>query len=275
MHQNIIDHHREAGSFSALTLILAILLTLGISSCTPTESARPGPGRGLTLTIAAAADLQFAFEEISRQFEQDTGARVEISFGSSGNLATQIENGAPIDVFASADASYIDRLNTKGIIAPETPQLYALGRIVLAVNRQSGLDLRELRDLLNPRVKKVAIANPEHAPYGLAARQALEKTGLWEKIQPNLVYGENIRQALQFVQTGNAEVGIIALSIANVPEVYYTVIDPSLYQPLSQTIAAIKGTKNVDLARRFISFVLGPQGRPIMRKYGFLLPGEG
>lgn len=234
-----------------------------------------GPSAGArSLTVAAAADLQFAFTEIGALFEKETGGRVVFTFGSTGNLARQIENGAPVDVFVAANVQFIEELVAKGLLLANTRQVYALGRIVLASNRQTGLRFRDLRDLLRPEVKRVALANPQHAPYGLAARQALESLGIWDRVRPKLVYGENVRQALQYVQTGNAEVGIVALSIAHVPEVTYTLIDDRLHRPLKQALAMVKGTRDEELARRFIAFVNGPKGRPIMKRYGFLLPGE-
>lgn len=227
-----------------------------------------------SLTVAAASDLQFAFAAIGALFERETGAKAIFTFGSTGNLARQVENGAPVDVFAAANVQFIEELVAKGLLLATTRQVYALGRIVLASNRQTGLRLRDLRDLLRPEVKRVALANPQHAPYGLAARQALESLGIWDWVRPKLVYGENVRQALQYVQTGNAEAGIVALSIAYVPEVTYALIDDRLHRPLKQALAVVRGTRDEELARRFIAFVNGPKGRPIMKRYGFLLPGE-
>ncbi|MFQ5855540.1 MAG: molybdate ABC transporter substrate-binding protein [Anaerolineae bacterium] len=234
----------------------------------------PGEDRGNDLLVAAASDLQFAFTEIGEHFEQQTGQHMTFSFGSTGNLTAQIENGAPFDLFAAANVTYIDRLRDKGLIIPGTQQLYAQGRIVLAVNRNSGVMATAVGDLLDPSISRVAIANPDHAPYGLAAKQALQRAGVWDRLQSKLVYGENVRQTLQFVQTGNALAGIIALSITDVPEVTWTLIDAGLHQPLNQALAVIRGSPNEQAARAFITFVNGPQGRPIMKKYGFLLPGE-
>lgn len=227
-----------------------------------------------SITVAAASDLQFAFTAIGALFERETGGKVVFTFGSTGNLARQIENGAPVDIFAAANVQFVEDLVSKGLLITDTQQLYAIGRIVLAGNRQTGLHLSTLRDLLRPEVKRVAIANPQHAPYGMAAKQALETVGIWDALKSKLVYGENVRQALQYVQTGNAEAGIVALSIADVPEVAYTLIDNRLHEPLRQALAVVKGTQDEELARRFIAFINGPQGRPIMKRYGFLLPGE-
>ena len=251
----------------------APVLLLAASVLVMSAACDGGSGRP-EVTVAAAADLQFAFQEIGALFEEQCGCKVTFIFGSSGNLATQIENGLPADVFASANIAYVDGLKEKGLILEDTQQLYAVGRIVLAVNKDSGVQVENLRDLLKPEVKKMAIANPEHAPYGVAAMQALQSEGIWEDLKPRLVYGENVRQALQYIQTGDAQAGIVALSVADVPEVSYTLIDDSLHQPLRQSLAVLRRTGEEQLARDFIAFVNGPQGRPIMKKYGFLLPGE-
>jgi len=257
---------------SALTIVIIFLsgcqifpiLSLNPTSTTSVEE----------ITVAAAADLQFAFTDIADLYEQQTGRKVTLVFGSTGQLVQQIENGAPFDLVAAANISYIDRLVAGGLAIPESSALYARGRIVLAVNKQSGIQAISLEDLLSDKILHIAIANPEHAPYGLAAKQALESLGLWEKLQPKLVYGENVRQALQFIQTGDAEVGIISLSVANVPEITWTIIDESLHIPLDQALAILTASKNPDMARDFIAFINGENGRPIMRKYGFLLPDE-
>jgi molybdate transport system substrate-binding protein len=185
-----------------------------------------------------------------------------------------VESGLPVDVFASADIAYVDGLKEKGLILEDTQQMYAVGRIVLAVNKGSGLQAESLEDLLKPEIERVAMANPEHAPYGIAARQALQSEGIWDEVEPKLVLGENVRQALQYVQTGDAPAGIVALSIANVPEVSYTLIDDSLHEPLRQSMAVLRRTQLEQLGRNFVDFVNGPEGRPIMEKYGFVLPGE-
>ncbi len=224
--------------------------------------------------MASASDLQFAFTEIGSIFEKETGAKVTFTFGSSGNLAKQIENGMPVDLFASADEEYVRQLAARGSLVPDTERLYALGRIALVSSRTSGATVAKLEDLLKSEVKRVALANPDHAPYGRAARQALESAGLWERVETRVVYGENVRQALQFVQTGNAEAGIVALSIVDVPEVSHTLVGESLHQPLRQSMVVIKGTRQESLAREFEALVLGPKGRPIMQKYGFTLPGR-
>lgn len=226
------------------------------------------------LAIAAAADLSFALKEIAQEFEKDTGTRIVLSFGSTGMLARQIENGAPFDIFFAANEKHVDELRDKGFVIPDTKQLYARGRLVLAVNKKSGINAKKLEDLLNPNIKRIAIANPDHAPYGIAAKEAMIKLGLWAQLKSKLVYAENIRQAVQFVQTGDASAGIVALSVADAPEITYTTIDSTLHNPINQAVAVIKTTKAEKEARGFIDYVNSPAGRVIMKKYGFNLPGE-
>mgnify|MGYP001589566919 CR=1 FL=1 len=229
----------------------------------------PAASEEVSLLIASASDLSFALKEISGQFENRTGIKAVISFGSTGNLAHQIENNAPFDLFFSADVKHIERLEAKGLILPETKTLYASGRLVLAANKKNAIDVRSLEDLLKPEVKNIAIANPEHAPYGLAAKEALTKAGVWEKVKHKLVYAENIRTALKYIQTGDAEAGIIALSIADVPEAAYTPIDEGLHSPITQAAAVVKNSAHKNEAAAFIRYVSGPEGWEILKKYGF------
>jgi molybdate transport system substrate-binding protein len=245
------------------------LLLLASLALAGTAAAQPP-----ALTVFAAADLAFAFKEIVPRFEWAHGVSVTLVLGSTGNLARQVEHGAPADVFFAADQRFVDRLVTAGVLIQETRALYAQGRLVLATAKTLGARLTDPRDLLDPRVRHVAIANPLHAPYGRAAEQTLRRLGLWEAVRPKLVYGENIRQALQFVQAGGAEAGIVALSIASVPEIDWVPIDPALHAPLDQAVAVVRRSPRPDLAAAFIQLVNGPDGRAIMKRYGFVLPGE-
>jgi len=252
---------------------LILLLVVFIAGCSPATPPAPTTAP-VELTVAAAADLQFAFTEIGALYEQKTGNKVTFSFGSTGQLAQQIENGAPFDLFAAANVSFIDGLAEKKLVVPDTVALYARGRIVLAVNRESGVSAVIFEDLLSDNITHIAIANPEHAPYGVAAKEALISAGMWDKIEDKIVYGENVRQTLRFVQTGDAQVGIVALSVANVPEVTWTLIDGSLHNPLDQALAVVTSSTHQEEAKQFAEFINGKFGRPIMQKYGFVLPGE-
>lgn len=247
------------------------LLWLLLAACSPATAELTPPSD--PLLVAAASDLQFAFGEIGPRFEEATAHSVTFTFGSTGNLTAQIENGAPYDILAAANVAYVERLNEQGLIEPGTQQQYAQGRLVLVVNRQSGLQATRLEALADTAIRHVAIANPDHAPYGAAAQQALQRAGVWDVVLEKLVLGENVSQTLQFVQTGDAQAGIVALSIAEVPEVTGTLIPDNLHDPINQALAIIKGTPRETAARAFIEFVNSPEGRAIMEQYGFLLPG--
>jgi molybdate transport system substrate-binding protein len=227
-----------------------------------------------TLTVSAAADLTPAFQELGRLFEQQEGTKVTFNFGSTGQLAQQIEQGAPVDLFAAANVSFIEVLEQKGHIIPDTKALYARGRITLWTRDDNTLQLERIADLARPEFKKVAIANPEHAPYGLAAREALQAAGVWESVSQKLVYGENISQTLQYAESGNVEAAIVALSLSTQSKGRWVLIPAEMHQPLNQALAIIRGTKHEQEARRFAAFVNSAEGRAVMRKYGFVLPGE-
>jgi molybdate transport system substrate-binding protein len=255
------------GSISfVLVLILALLFT---SACKQSQ----GPStNNHQLTVAAASDLIPAFEEIGREFQSSTGTQVVFDFGSTGLLTRQIENGAPMDLFAAANVDYINELEIKGLIVPGTKAIYARGRIVIWTAKNGKLEVDSLNDLAKPEVHRIAIANPDHAPYGRAAREALENSGIWESVKPKLVYGENIRQTLQFAQTGNVEVAIVALSLAQQSDGHWTLIPDTLHRPLDQALAVIKATQNEKQAREFASFVTSEKGRAVLAKYGFTFP---
>jgi molybdate transport system substrate-binding protein len=237
-------------------------------------SRRTPPDPRAEIVVAAASDLVPAFEELGGQFEQNTGTKVTFTFGSTGTLAKQIENGAPIDVFAAANIEFVEQLERQGLILPETKALYARGRITIWTRADGALKVERIEDLARPDVGRIAIANPEHAPYGRAARQALESSGMWKVIEPKLVYGENIRQAMQYAETGNADVAITALSLSVGSKGRWTLIPEKMHQPLDQALAVIKGARLEPEARRFAEFINSPEARAAMRKYGFMLPGE-
>ncbi len=267
---DLLKPQRVWGPWQLVTLIL--LLVGLLPACRRTDG--DGPQRPVTLTVSAASDLTLAFQEIGREFEEETGIRVRFNFGSSGQLAQQIEQGAPVDLFASANVTYIEELEERGLILPDTKQVYARGRIILWTRADSPLQIEGIEELARPQVERIAIANPDHAPYGVAARQALQTAGLWEAIQPKLVLGENVRQTLQYAETGNVDVAIVALSLGVEGEGRWVLIPEALHRPIDQAMAVVRGTPHEEEARRFAAFVSGPQGRPILRRYGFTLPGE-
>jgi molybdate transport system substrate-binding protein len=231
-----------------------------------------------TLTVAAAADLQPVMTEIAARFEQQSGARVKLSFGSSGNFFAQIENGAPYDVFFSADVDYPTKLQAAGLIEPGSLYRYATGKIALWAWGGSTVDVSKgLSVLRTDAVQKLAIANPAHAPYGRAAEAALKSAGSWDSVSSKLVLGENIAQTAQFVQSGNADVGIVALSLVLAPgmkgEGRYFVVPQNLYPPLLQAAVILKNSQHKNLARTFLQFVKSSEITSLLRQYGFS-PGE-
>lgn len=225
-----------------------------------------------TLKVAAAADLTLAFQEIGKRFEAKTGTPVVFSFGSTGQLAEQIKNGAPFDVFAAANVQAIDELKKEHLILEGTEHVYAFGRIGIAA--KSDISVRTLNDLLKENVKKIAIANPDHAPYGLAAKQALQKAGIWEQVKNKLVYGKNIADTLAYVESGNAEAGIVALSLVKTSDVHFQLINEAMHEPIQQAVAVMKATKHREAAKQFVAFLNSSEGREIMKKYGFSIPKE-
>ena len=220
--------------------------------------------------IAAAADLSVAFAELGRSFEKDTGRHVDFSFGSTGLLAKQIAEGAPFDVFAAANVSFVDDVVKTGACLGETKALYARGQLVMWSKDPQRVP-KDIHDLVDPKYAKIAIANPEHAPYGKAAEQALKKAGVWAAVQPRLVYGENIQQTFMFARSDNADVALIALSLASTSAGNYTPIDPILHAPLDQALVVCKNGKSHEGAA-FVKYVGSEGGRATMRKYGFSLP---
>jgi molybdate transport system substrate-binding protein len=230
--------------------------------------------------VAAAADLKFALSEIAASYEKETGQSVKLSFGSSGNFARQIPQGAPFELFLSADEAYILKLVEEGWMQGNG-QLYAIGRIALLVPHGSRLVAEsELKDLVaavaDGRIQRFAIANPEHAPYGRAARSALERAGIWEKLQGNLVLGENVAQAAQFATSGSAQGGIVAWSLIKSTEVAKlgtaALIPESWHPPLRQRMALTRKAGNE--ARRFYEYLQQPAARAVFERYGFSLPAK-
>lgn len=265
---------KSAAKAPCWVFLLIVSLIGGCQTSAP-ETQRDAAVDGKNLTVSAAADLTPAFSEIGRLYEQRYGVKVDFNFGSTGQLTQQIEQGAPVDVFAAANVIYIDELEQKNLILPGTKQLYALGRIVIWTRENDAPPLERVEDLTRDTVKRIAIANPEHAPYGIAAREALQAAGVWERVQSKLVFGENIAQTLQYAESGNVDAAIVALSLSIPSEGgRWTLVPATLHQPLVQALAVVKSTKNEAEAKRFAAFVNGGEGREAMKKYGFVPPGE-
>jgi len=248
---------------------VGILLVMGLAAAGCGGGA---DASGAPLLVFAAADLRDAFQELVPRFTQATGVHVELVLGSTGNLAAQVENGAPADLFFAADRSFLERVRQAGRVVPGSERVYAVGRLALAW-RPGVVPPQGVEELADPRYRVVALANPEHAPYGRAARAALLAAGVWDEVAPRLVLGENIAHALQFVETGNADVGVVALSLVtgSRPREHRLVPD-SLHPPLLQAAGVVVGGA-VD-APAFLDFVMGPEGQTTLRRYGFEAPPE-
>jgi molybdate transport system substrate-binding protein len=237
----------------------------------------PGLAKAQTITVAAAADLQFVFQDVTARFQKDTGHEVKVIYGSSGNFFAQIQNGGPFDLFFSADIGYPQKLEAAGLTEPGTLYEYATGKIVLLAPKGSSLDLkRGLPVLLDPQIKKIAIANPEHAPYGRAAVAALQHEKLYDQVSSKFVLGENISQTATFVVTGSADVGIVALSLALAPatqeKASYAPIPDDVYPPIRQAAVILKSSQQKEIARQFLAFLKKPEIVGLLEKYGFAVP---
>jgi molybdate transport system substrate-binding protein len=226
------------------------------------------------ITVAAAADLQFAMQDVATKFQKETGKEVKLIYGSSGNFFQQLQNGAPFDMFFSANLDYAKKLEIARLTEPGSYYEYARGKIVVWVPKDSALDLSSwLQALLTPSIKKIAIANPQHAPYGQAAVAAMQKAGIYDKVKDKFVLGENISQTASFIMTGSADVGIVALSLAWSPNMKdkgrFVEIPVGEYPPIEQACVILNSSKNKETAKQFLSFIKTPEVAETLRKYGF------
>jgi molybdate transport system substrate-binding protein len=257
------------GSIFAMSKLLALLLLFTGTFATSQE-----------ITVAAAADMSAALPQLVEAYAKKTGQTVKLSFGASGNLTNQIRNGAPFDVFFSADEEYPQQLIAEGLASKDTLYRYAVGRLVLWVPNESPLDLSKngMQALLDGSVKKISIANPATAPYGRAAKAALQHFGIYDQVSSRLVVGENISQAAQFVESGNAQAGLLALSHALAPAMKdkgrYWTVPLDAYPTLNQAAVLLSRSKQHDAARQFLDFLRSPDATSLLKGYGFSLPAE-
>ena len=253
---------------------LALLLTASFTVPAPATAAEPR-----SISVAAAANLKPAFEEITKLFQAKTGVEVKSTFGASGTFFAQIANGAPFDLFLSADSAYPAKMVEQGL-ADGKAFPYAYGKLVVWVPKSSTLDLegKGLAALANPSVQKIAIANPNVAPYGRAAKAAMEKAGVFGAVKERVVMGQNVNQAAQFVQSGAAQAAFLPLSLARVPPLSEQgrawVVPADMYPRVEQAGVVIKGTKQPALARELAAFMLGDEARGVLARYGYELPGR-
>jgi molybdate transport system substrate-binding protein len=258
----------------AIALLLAALALFG---CGRSHD----PAKARTVRVAAAADLQFALQDLAAEFQKQYPAiRIVHTYGSSGNFYAQLSNHAPFDLFLSADAQYPQKLVDAKLASPDSQFAYAVGRIVLWVPKDSPLDVTKLGmdALTQPAARKIAIANPQHAPYGRAAEAALKKLGYYDRVRDRLVFSDNVAQTVQFVQTGSADIGIIALSLALAPPMKdqgaYWNVPLDAYPALEQGGVILSWAQDADATEKFKAFLTAPAGRAILKRYGFVLPGD-
>ena len=261
-------------------LLLSAGAAMGQDKAPPAPSPTPATVRP-RLTLAAASDMKFALDGLLKAFRaQHPEADIEATYGSSGNFLAQLSQGAPFDVFLSADVAYPRKLVEQGLVIDDAVFAYAVGRLVVWVPRDSPLDVEKkgLEVLRDPAARRIAIANPQHAPYGRAAQAALESQGLAALVKERLVLGENIAQTAQFVQSGAADVGLLAMALALAPAMKeagrYAEVPLTAYPRMDQGGAILKSTKQPALARQFRDMLLSAEGKELLRGYGFYLPGE-
>lgn len=249
--------------------IFWLVLLLPIGGCKP--SAKPGaPVK--EITVAAAANLSDAFAEVAQQFENKTGIHVVLSFGATGDLSKQIENGAPFDVFASADREHVERLGKKNLVEPDSVAVYARGILVLWAPPGSKVTLKTLDQIANPDVTRIAVAKPELAPYGRATVESLKSLHLWEKAEPKVIYGENVSQVKQYAATGNVDLAFLPLALVRTGEGEYLMVPGETHQPIEQGICVPRDSERKEAARAFANFVLSPEGQAILKRFGYEPP---
>jgi molybdate transport system substrate-binding protein len=252
-----------------MTNRLRIVFVVSCLTCLATVSCGTRQGAG-ELHVAAAANLRGVLDDLSQAFQSTTGIHVVPTVGATAQLAQQIENGAPVDVFLSADTQHVDALIAKGFGDPQSRAVYARGQLVIWAPTRP--DINSLADLAGPQVRQVGCARPELAPYGAAAVQALKKEGLWQAVEPKLVYGQSISVAKQFADSGNTAASFTALSLVHNLPGHYVLVDEKLHDPLDQALCIVKQTAQSGMANRFRTFILSPEGRAILTRYGYTQP---
>ena len=242
---------------------------LGLLSFTPSCETAGRPGA--QILVAAAASLSAVLPELVTAFEEESGVHVAVTTGASGQLAQQIREGAPVDVFLSADRAWVERLAAEQRIVAGTVAVYALGRLVLFQTAESRR-IRAIGDLTDPRLRRIAIANPETAPYGRAARQALEAAGILAAVEARIVIAENVRQTVQYIETSGVDVAFTAEALMQPGKGTWIVVPAELYDPIEQGLGVVANRPTESAARAFAAFVLGPRGRDILARSGFGSP---
>lgn len=254
-----------------LVIICALLSALVTAGC-QLGAERDGETESRTLTIAAASNLTEAFAEIGPRFTGKTGIRVIFSYGATADLSKQIENGAPFDVFAAADTEHVEQLERKGLLTPETRALYARGRLVMWLPAGSNLRAERISDITAKAFERIAIPKPDVAPYGRAAVESLRALGIWNEIEPRVIYGQNVSVTKQYASTGNVEIAFIPLALVKPAEGTYLEVGEDLHRPIDQALGIVKDSTKQTAARQFVDFLLSDEGQEMLVKQGYRRP---
>lgn len=255
-----------------LSTICALLVAVLAAAACKSETDKNGQTESQNLTIAAASNLTEAFAEIGPRFTSKSGIRVVFSYGATADLAKQIENGAPFDVFAAADSEHVEKLETKGLLTPGTRALYARGRLVMWLPAGSNLKAERIQDITAEPFERIAIAKPDLAPYGRAAVESLRALGIWNEIEPKVIYGQNVSQTKQYAATGNAEVAFIPLALVKPGEGSSLEVSEELHRPIDQAVGIIKDSPKQAAAQQFVDFLLSVEGQEMLAKKGYGKP---
>lgn len=259
----------RTGVCIVMKIFLMLLLSAAVAGCGARVEKNAAADE---IVVAEASNLSEAFKEMGERFGARTGVNVVHSQGATAELSKQIENGAPFDVFASADAAHVDELLRKGFIADNSRSLYARGRLVLWLPRGDAGEVSRLEDLAGAHTSRIAVAKPEAAPYGAAAVEALRALGIWSKVERKVVYAQTVAQAKQFAATGNADAAFVPRSLVKGVEGRVIEVDARLHSPIHQAIGVVRTSKNQDSARRFVEFVLSEEGQAVLAAYGYERP---
>ena len=254
-----------------LSIAFAVLLVACLTGC-KSKTEQNSRAESQSLTIAAASNLTEALAEIGPRFNSKSGIRVVFSFGATADLAKQIENGAPFDVFAAADTEHVEQLELKGLLTPGTRALYARGRLVMWLPPGGSLKATRIEDITNKEFERIAIAKPDVAPYGRAAVESLKALGIWNQLETKVIYAQNVSQAKQYAATGNAEVAFIPLALVKPGEGSYLEVSEESHRPIDQALGIIKDSTKQAAARQFADFLLSAEGQEILAKHGYNKP---
>jgi len=272
---NPYSPNRHTGRFAIHAVFFPLLIVLAfvtfLASCSP-KPVNNQVEHENEINVAAAANLADAFAELGEEFTKRTAIRVIFSFGASADLARQIENNAPFDVFASADVENVDRLEHKGLLTDGTKKLFARGRLVIWTPPGARFFVKTLNDLKRSEVERIGIANPEISPYGRATVEALRAQNIWAEVASKVVYGQNVLQVKQFASTGNVDVACIPRALAKDNEGLVVEVDERLHQAINQAIGVVKESNRQEAARKFVDFVTGPEGQQVLERHGYRRP---